>query len=289
MSKLNIEKFKSIKPYNAYLISSKAKYFHNFEGNIENLQKILGWASISNEKIYILGGGSNILVTHDTIDGLVVHLNNRDIEVNEKRVIVSSGVDSSIFSIFAYNNGLKGTEFLYGLPGTIGGAIYMNARVYENSISDIIKNVKVLTYNGRIKKLNTEEMKFSYKDSVFQHKDYIIIEAEFELEYDEKKDILKKMNYNLKQRIKKGHFDYPSCGSVFKNKLDEGIFAGELIDNLDLKGTRIGNAEVFKKHGNFIVNKNGADGDEIKKLIDYIQSFVRKKKNIELEKEVVVW
>ena len=289
MSKLNIEKFKSIKSYNAYLISSKAKYFYNFDGDVKNLQKILGWASIGDEKIYILGGGSNVLVTKDIIDGLVIHLNNKKIKVKDNRIVVSSGVDSSLFSIYAYHYGLEGTEFLYGLPGTIGGAIYMNARVYENSISDIIKNVKVLTYNGRIKKLSTQDLEFSYKDSVFQHKNYIIIEAEFELEPNNKEEIQRKMNYNLKQRIKKGHFDYPSCGSVFKNKLDKEIFAGELIDNLNLKGTRIGNAEIFKKHGNFIINKNGPDGTEIKKLIDYIQNAVEKKRNVKLEKEVVIW
>ncbi|TYB30795.1 MAG: UDP-N-acetylmuramate dehydrogenase [Candidatus Mcinerneyibacterium aminivorans] len=289
MKKLNIEKNKSLKFFNAYFIKTNAKYFYEFKGNISELQQILRWASISNEDVYILGGGSNILVTKDKIDGLVVYVNNDDIEVYDEKIRVSSGVDSSIFSIFAYVNGLSKTEFLYGLPGKIGGAIYMNARVYENSISDILKKSRVVTYSGEIKELENKDMNFGYKDSIFQHKNYIIIDSEFELKKGDKGDILKQMDYNLKQRVKKGHFDYPSCGSVFKNSLMDDIYAGELIDNLNLKGTSIGTAEIFDKHGNFIINKNEANGKDIQKLISYIQKKVKEMKDIDLEKEVVIW
>lgn len=288
MKDLQIQKDKDLTYLNSYFIESKAKYYHEYR-DIKSLKKVIKWAKKKNIKIYILGGGSNILILHKKVDGMVIHINKRRIQFNKNIVEVSAGVDSSLFAVHSYYNSFKNAEFLYGLPGKIGGAIYMNARAYKNSISQIIKSVKVIDLRGNILNLTNKDMKFDYKDSIFQHKNLIILEAKFQLKKGNKKNIKKKMNYNLNQRIEKGHFDFPSCGSVFKNPYNIGIPAGKLIDDLGLKGTKIGDAQIYKKHGNFIVNKDNANGNDIYKLIKLIKRELKEKSNIYLEEEVNIW
>ncbi|HMA68704.1 MAG TPA: UDP-N-acetylmuramate dehydrogenase [Candidatus Mcinerneyibacterium sp.] len=288
MNSLDIKKDKSLKDYNAYCVESKAKYYYNMK-SIDKLKDVLNWASKKNLKIYILSGGTNILITKKQIDGLVVHINNKYISMNDNRIFAGAGVDTSLLVIHAYLNNLSGLEFLYGLPGKLGGAVYMNARAYNRSISDVIKEVKVIDYNGNIRVLKFEEMDFGYKKSIFQNENFIILEASFQLKNEKKKIILEKMNYNLNQRIKKGHFENLSCGSVFKNPYHVGIPAGKIIDDLNLKGTKIGNARIFNKHGNFIINEGEADGKTILKLINYVKKEVRKRKDVNLEEEVEIW
>ncbi len=273
---------------NSYLVDAHADYYYHYDTDRE-LSEILSWAHRSQLPIHILGGGTNVLLKTPLIKGLIIHMAAYGYSITNTTISVGSGVDSALFSLLARNHSLTGAEFLYALPGSIGGAIYMNARAFDRSISDIILSARIMDHTGKIVTLQADDMAFAYKDSFFQHNPGIILSADFKLDHGDKENIDSLMTENIQGRRSRGHFDYPSCGSVFKNPYDVGIPAGKLIETSGLKGKSIGDAKVFEKHANFIINNGNASGDDIAQLIIFVQKTVESQHHVNLTPEVCFW
>jgi len=202
-------------------------------------------------------------------------------------LIADTGCNISWLSRLAYEYGLSGFEFVYMLPGTLGGAIYMNARAYNISISDIILWVDAFFLEEKkILRLYSDNISFYYKDSIFQHKPIYILRAAFSLKIGNKEFIKKKMIENAKFRINRGHFNYPSCGSVFKNNYKRNLIAGKIIESLGFKGYRVGDAMVYEKHANFIINIGKATFYDVYSIIKTIREKAFSQLGILLEPEV---
>ena len=199
-------------------------------------------------------------------------------------MILSKLVQASV------KNELTGLEFAIGIPGTIGGAIYMNAGAYGNNMSDIVKSVIVLNEKFQIKEIPLEKLKFDYRYSIFQdNKNLICVAANIKLEHGNHDEIASKIKENLLKRKNSQPLEYPSAGSVFRNP--EGNYAGKIIEELGLKGKNIGGAEISTKHANFIINKNNASSSDILNLIKLVQKEVKDKYKIDLklEQQLVNW
>lgn len=240
-------------------------------------------------KLLILGGGSNLLVADNLSQlGVISTKKLTKIVVNENRIIAQAGATATEVSIVAYENGLSGIEFLYGLPGTIAGAAYMNARAYGQEMSKVVTSVKVVSPNGDILQLSKHDLKYAYKHSVFQDelKDYFIYSVEMELLPSAKSSIRERMENNFKKRVEAGHFIWPSAGCIFKNNYSIGVSAGKLIDSLGLKGTKLGGAMVSPYHANFIVNYNNASAKDIYNLVRLVKQKVFETLGVTLEPEI---
>ena len=193
-------------------------------------------------------------------------------------------------SLLTAKKGLDVLEFASGIPGTVGGAIYMNAGAYKSDMGYIVKEVKVLTPDFKIITLENKEMNFHYRSSFLQtHKDYVCLEVVLKLEKGDKNTLEEVIKERRKRRIESQPLEYPSAGSVFRNP--EGMFAGKLIEDLGLKGKKIGGAKVSEKHANFIINYKKAKSDDIKKLIELVHDQVLEKYNVDMkiEQEFVNW
>lgn len=257
---------------------------------------------LKNYKIsyFILGGGSNIVFTDENYYGAVISLNKLNL-INEKQISPSlsflecyAGTSISAVTNFCKKNCLFGFEKFAGLPGSIGGAVFMNARCFEKSISEIFENAKYLdTSTYEIKQYNYNENDWDYKTSPFQDENNdkkIILSATFKLEkkpLTEKHLIDDACKKYIDERIEKHHFDYPSAGSVFKNNRAFGFPSGKIIDDCGLKGKRIGDAEISTFHGNFIINLGCATQKDVKSLVDFAIATVKEKKDITLEPEII--
>jgi len=235
---------------------------------------------------YIIGNGSNLLVRDKGIDGVIIQLGSsmNKISVEGNSIYAQAGAMLSALASAACDSSLTGLEFASGIPGTVGGAVFMNAGAYDGEIKDVIAYADVIDDNGNILRLSREELHFSYRHSVIDEKHMIVIGASFELKSGNKDDIAAKMaDFSLKRRDKQP-LNYPSAGSTFKRP--EGYFAGKLIENSGLKGKRIGGAQVSEKHAGFIVNIGGATSSDIIRLIDCCIETVYNKFNVRLEPEV---
>ena len=283
-----IEKNVSLQCMNSCCLPGMAEFYYRYHSEWE-LADVLRWARQKKIPVRILGGGSNILLTRPLIEGLVIHMGPRFLSCKGDTLLAGSGVDTSLAVLQAWHLGLSGAEFLYGLPGNLGGALFMNARAYDRSLSDIIVSAKVMDETGEIFWIKKPDMAFGYKDSVFQHRSWIILALLFKLQKRDKESILEKMTQAIGIRRTKGHYDFPSCGSVFKNPYDAGIPAGKLVEELSLKGRKAGGAEIFSKHGNFIVNRESACAEDILKLLELIREEARRKRGISLTPEVDIW
>ena len=255
---------------------------------IEDIQKILKFVKENNLPIHIIGNGSNILVHDDGIKGIVlsIGLNNIEIE-NESKIRVSAGVKLGKLAQVLLQNELTGFEELSGIPGTIGGAIYMNAGAYGKEVKDVITKVIAIDMEGNKKEFKNSDLKFEYRNSIFKKEKYIIVEAELELQKGNYDKIKEKMKQYLESRKKKQPLEYPNAGSTFKR--GDNFVTAQLIDEAGLKGYTIGGAMVSTKHAGFIVNKGNATCKDVLELIDYIKSEINKKFgiNIELEIEII--
>lgn len=241
-------------------------------------------------KYKVIGNGSNLLFSSKEYDGIIIILSNLNkISINKNQLICESGASSIMAAMKASNNGLSGLEFLTGIPGSIGGAVYMNAGAYGSDIQSVINSIKVLDNNLEIVTLTKDMLDFSYRKSILQDKDYICLEATFDLKSTNKDIILNKINeYKIKRRNSQP-LESPSAGSVFRNPTNN--YAGKLIEETGLKGMKIGGAEVSTKHANFIINKDNATPEDIYNLINFVHRRVLEKHNIDLkiEQEFVNW
>ena len=281
---LNIENIKeneSLKIHTTYKIGGIAKYFITPK-DLNELISLIKYLRENNIKYMILGNGSNTIFSSKTYDGAIINLSNLNkMEIKDNKIYVESGYQLIKLSIDAMNNNLSGLEFASGIPANVGGAVYMNAGAYKSDMSNLIEEVTFLDENLDLKTLKNNELDFSYRHSLFQEKNYIIISTVLNLEKGNKEEIKELMDNRKQRRIDSQPLDYPSAGSVFRNPSTE-VFAGKLIEDLGLKGYMIGGAKISEKHANFIINYDNATGEDIKKLIELIKEKVKEKYNIDL-------
>ncbi|MBO4433410.1 MAG: UDP-N-acetylmuramate dehydrogenase [Clostridia bacterium] len=235
---------------------------------------------------FVCGKGSDLLVSDNGIEGAVICLNEmKGIIIDKENVTVAAGQSVQSLCLEVQKAGLSGLQFAYGIPGTVGGAIYMNAGAYGGEFSDCTNAVKYLDESGEIKEAKREELNFGYRTSAFQKNKGIILSAQLKLSSGDPDKILREMNGYLSRRKEKQPLEYPSAGSVFRRP--EGNFAGTLIEKSGLKGEKVGGAEVSKKHAGFIVNTGGATSKDVKTLIERIQKKVLKDSGVALQREVI--
>jgi UDP-N-acetylmuramate dehydrogenase len=238
--------------------------------------------------VFVLGGGANILVSDRGIRGLVLSMSSLShVCVQGTTVECQAGSSISEVSWVAANAGLEGLGFIYSMPGSAGGALWMNARCYGSSISDVLAWTEVVDQNLQIVRIFPREGDFDYKRSPFQTSKDVILRASFRLKAGDKEQVFLEMESNRADRERKGHFIAPSAGSVFKNNRAFGDPSGKIIDRLGLRGHRIGGAKISDLHANMIVNAGGASATDIEELIRFVARRVRDELGIELERDVI--
>lgn len=257
----------------------------------EKLVKLIKLVRKYKLKHKIIGNGSNLIFSDKKYDGVIIKLNNLDnIEITDTKIVVGAGYSLIKLANMATKASLTGLEFAAGIPGTVGGAVFMNAGAYKSDMGYIVKSVKVLTPENEIIKLTNREMNFHYRTSFLQkHPDYICLEVTIKLKKGKKSEIEALIKDRRKRRLETQPLEYPSAGSVFRNP--EGDAAGRIIESLGLKGLTKGGAQVSPKHANFIVNKGGASASDIRELIMYVKENVKDNCGIDLkvEQEFVNW
>lgn len=265
-------------------LGGKADFFVT-PADYKQVQNIVKFCSSINIPLTLIGNGSNLIVRDGGIRGVVLSLENLNkITTDGTKVIAQSGASIIDTSKEALNSHLTGLEFACGIPGSVGGAVFMNAGAYGGEIQDILESCLVVNKDGEIVKRNAEDLNLGYRHSSISENGDIVLEATFQLKegnYDEIKAVMDDLTF---KRESKQPLEYPSCGSVFKRP--PGYFAGKLIQDSGLQGTRIGGAEVSKKHAGFIVNIDNATATEYISLIEYVQKTVKEKFGVFLEREV---
>lgn len=239
----------------------------------------------NNIPVYVIGNGSNILVRDGGFRGVVISLKRvHNVTVNDERIEAECGAMLKEVSDKAMENSLTGFEFACGIPGTIGGAVFMNAGAYDGEIAQVIESAELIDENGNIIRLTNEELEFGYRSSLVMKKGYIVLSAVFKLKKGQVKTIKELVDDLTNKREAKQPLEYPSAGSTFKRPT--GYFAGKLIQDAGLKGYSIGGAAVSEKHSGFVINKGNATAKDITDLIKYIQNEVKNQFGVELHPEV---
>ena len=238
-----------------------------------------------NLPFWVIGKGSNLLVSDKGLNGVVLYICDDRVTVQGNTVTARAGAKLSSVCNAAKESSLSGLEFAFGIPGAVGGAVYMNAGAYGGEIKQCITSCTTITLDGEIKHYNADEMLLGYRTSVFKQNNEIILEATFELTPDKKHDISQRMDDFLGRRKDNQPLEFPSAGSTFKRP--DGYFAGALIEQSNLKGFSIGGAEVSQKHAGFVINKGNATCKDVLDLIKHIQKTVNSNFGVDLETEVI--
>lgn len=313
-SNLKIDKEKILynepmKKYTTFKVGGPAECLIKISSK-KDLKEILKFANENNIQITVLGNGSNVLVQDKGIKGITLIIKIEKIEIenqaenlnnnksknkeensgnNNTKVKIKLGAGEKIakVGIKFSKEGLTGFEEISGIPGTIGGAVRMNAGAHGREMKDVIKTVKCLDYYGNEKTFTNEEMNFGYRTSILKTEKYIVTEVEIELDKGNSEEIKEKMDMYKEKRKNSQPLEYPSAGSTFKR--GEDFITAKLIDEAGLKGTKVGDAEVSRKHGGFIINKGNATASDILELVQIIKNKIYEKyqKKIELEVEVL--
>ena len=251
----------------------------------EEVQAIVAYAYNNNIPVTYLGNGSNIIIREGGIRGIVLSLLSLDhIDVSDDAIIAGSGAAIIDVSRVARDHVLTGLEFACGIPGSIGGAVFMNAGAYGGEVKDCIDYALCVNEKGDLIKLTNEELELDYRNSIVQKKHLVVLEAAFTLMPGNLDEIQAKMDDLTERRESKQPLEYPSCGSVFQRP--PGHFAGKLIQDSDLQGHRIGGVEVSKKHAGFMVNVDNGTATDYEDLIHHVQRTVKDKFDVELNTEV---
>ena len=291
MKNSEIKTNEDMSKHTSFKVGGKADIFIKIN-DIQDLKYILDFTKKNNIPLTIIGNGSNVLVKDNGIRGITIYLNFDDIQIDEEQngeviVTVGSGVKLAMLAVILQKKGIAGFEFASGIPGTIGGAIRMNAGAYGKEMKEVVENVTYMDEEGNKHKLENEQMDFSYRYSRFKEKQEIIIEAQLKFQKEDAEKIKERMDEYRKARMEKQPIDMPSAGSTFKRGTN--YISAKLIDDAGLKGYEIGGAQVSEKHAGFIVNKGNATAQDILDLIDYVIKVVYEKfgKILELEVEVI--
>lgn len=281
----------SISKYTTYRVGGICRVLA-YPADVSELIKLLKLLKSRNVKYKILGNGSNLLFSDKEYDGFLIKLNSFDTLTffGNNKVKVGAGYSLIKLSLMAAKKGLTGLEFASGIPGTVGGAVFMNAGAYKSDMGYVVETVKVLTPNLEIINLENKEMNFHYRSSFLQtHRDYVCLEVILKLNVGKREAIEDVIRERRERRVASQPLEYPSAGSVFRNP--EGGFAGQLIEESGLKGMTKGGAMISDKHANFVINYKDATSSDIKYLIDLAHDTVLEKYNVDMkiEQEFVNW
>lgn len=278
----------SLKDYTTYKINGKAKVIV-FPKNKQELINLIKYIKENNVPYKILGNGSNLIFVKSVYEGILIKLSEFDgLKIEKNTIQVGAGYNLMKLALKVSRMGLTGLEFATGIPGSVGGAVYMNAGAYNSDMGYVVKMIKVLTPNLEIKEMTNRELDFHYRTSFLQkNPGYICLEAKIILRYGNKDIIMEVIKDRKARRVISQPLEYPSAGSVFRNPKDD--YAGRLIEEIGYKGKKIGGAQVSEKHANFIINVGEATGKDIYDLIMEIKDKVKEKYDIELkvEQEIV--
>ena len=256
---------------------------------LSKLSAILKECKQSDIEYILLGNGSNVLVSDDGIRGVVIRLDGdfRQIAlVDENTIYCGAGATLAQLCKFALNCGLTGLEFAWGIPGSVGGAVFMNAGAYDGEMKNVVHSVSHVSPDGKIGRIEKDDLDFGYRTSVYRKNNMIITGVTLKLEKGNTDDIRNKMDDFMNRRTSKQPLEYPSAGSVFKRP--EGNFAGALIQQCGFKGKSVGGAQVSEKHAGFIINKSNATANDVKNLVKEIQNTVAEKTGYNLECELII-
>lgn len=292
----NVELFTSFYDKEDIKIDEKLSQYVNFKvggpadilltpKSKEQVLKTVNTCKENNIPFYIIGNGSNLLVKDGGFRGVIILLTKVDgISVNDERIEAECGVMLKRVSEKAVANSLTGFEFACGIPGTVGGAVFMNAGAYDGEISHVIESAEVINEQGEVVKLSKEELDLGYRSSIVMKKGYVVLSATFKLNKGTVKTIKDLVEDLTNKRESKQPLEYPSAGSTFKRPV--GYFAGKLIQDAGLKGYSLGGAAISEKHSGFVINKGGATAKDILDLIHHVQEEVKKQFGVDLHTEV---
>lgn len=274
-----------MKKHTTFRVGGNADYFV-MPKNASEIKAIVELCKNVEMPYYILGNGSNLLVSDAGYRGVIIQIYKEmnHIEVLDETVKVQAGALLSRVGNVALEAELTGFEFAAGIPGTVGGAVVMNAGAYGGEMKDIILNATVLTQDGDVVTINKEDLELGYRTSVIAKKGYIVLEAEYQLQKGDREAIRAKMDELKVQRVTKQPLEYPSAGSTFKRP--EGYFAGKLIQDAGLRGFQVGGAQVSEKHCGFVINKDQATAADIMELMQQVSEKVMQEFGVKLEAEV---
>lgn len=254
--------------------------------NLEELKYIINLSKNHKVSVTVVGNGTNLLVKDKGIRGITIKLDFKDVRINGEEIEVGAGMQLPVLAKVAYENNLSGLEFASGIPGTVGGAVKMNAGAYGGEFKDIVVETIYLDSELNLKTIQNKEHKFSYRYSIFDETNDIIISTKIKLKKEKQEVIKSKMEENSIKRREKQPINYPNAGSTFKRKNE--YIAAEVIDKCGLKGYNIGDAYVSRQHAGFIVNNGEATAEDVLKLIEHIKKTVKEKYGINLELEIKV-
>ena len=286
MSLIKLEKNISLSNFTTWRIGGPAEWIAQ-PTSIEEIKYLINWINKKKIPCNIIGAGSNLLINDKGIKGLSLCMRNfKGIEINKSQGIIEvlSGEMLPTLARKAAANGLHGLEWAVGIPGTIGGAVVMNAGAQEHCIADYLQSITTLSLTGEYKIIKNKDLNFGYRYSLLQNKNLIVVSARLKLMSGHAEEIRQVTSANLNHRLKTQPYTAQTCGSVFRNP--EPLKAAKLIEELGLKGFRFGGAEISKVHSNFIINANKASSYDVRELIKYIQERVFKSYGILLETEV---
>lgn len=272
--------------HTTFRVGGTADFFIEI-GSPKELLDVVNYLTETDWDYFILGNGSNLLVGDKGYDGVILHLGERfnRITVKKNTITAEAGAMLSAVAKTAAKNGLSGMEFAAGIPGTIGGAVVMNAGAYEGEMKQIITKVTVMTKEGEILDLDNETMEFGYRTSIIKNRPFVVLSAEISLKRGDIASIQSQMDEFNKRRRSKQPLEYPSAGSTFKRP--EGYYAGKLIMDAGLRGYRIGGAQVSEKHCGFIINIGNATAADISELMDEVAEKVEEQFSVRLEPEII--
>lgn len=284
VTKENVTLDKPLKNHTYTRLGGNADYFVT-PGTYEQAAAIVRLAKADDIPFMLLGNGSNLIIQDGGIRGIVMYLGElKKITVSSEKIVAQSGALIAEVSKQALASHLTGLEFACGIPGSVGGALFMNAGAYGGEIKDVLVQATVVDGEGQIKTVSAEDLELSYRTSIIQSNEFIVLEAEFSLTAGNYEEIKAKMDVLTYKRESKQPLEYPTCGSVFKRP--QGHFAGKLIQDSELQGVQIGGAQVSLKHAGFIINRDEATAGEYIALIEHVQKVVKERFNIDLEREV---
>ena len=282
---IDIKQNEIMKNHTSFKIGGECDYFV-VPKNSQQLKAVINKAKELNLPVFVLGKGSNLLVSDSGIEGVVISmLGLNEIDVNGDEITAGAGVSVAALCVAALNNGLSGLEFAYGIPGSVGGGLYMNAGAYGGEFSDTVIKAEYLSYNGDIVTVDAKDMALGYRTSIFKQNGGIILSATFKLKQGESQKIKAAMDDFMDRRKTKQPLEYPSAGSTFKRPT--GYFAGALIEENNLKGVSVGGAMVSEKHAGFVINYDNATANDVKCLMAKIQKTVKENNGVELEPEII--
>lgn len=271
--------------HTTFRAGGKAEYFVS-PRSASRLAEVILLCRQEGMPYYILGNGSNLLVSDSGFSGVIIDMTSgfESISITGSQVKAEAGVLLSKLASKAREEALTGLEFAAGIPGTLGGAVVMNAGAYGSEMKEVLTSVTVMDRNGKVLRLSKEELELGYRRSIIPEKGYIVLEAELLLQSGNPEEIRERMQELAAKRKEKQPLEYPSAGSTFKRP--EGYFAGKLIEDAGLKGYQIGGARVSEKHCGFVINGGGATAKDIMDLCIYVQQKVREQSGVELKMEV---